>query len=69
MSFDIIDSREGMGGILENELQSPSIDIPSENENYNFIGIIIFGIISLILTIIALVIKNKYQKTKEVQAN
>ena len=66
MTFEIIDSREGMGGILDNEQQSPSIDSPTENDNYNLIGIIIFGIVALILAIIAIVIKSKYRKTKEI---
>ncbi|MGI0064920.1 MAG: hypothetical protein ACREAL_08655, partial [Nitrosopumilaceae archaeon] len=69
MTFVIIDSSEGMGGILENEQQLPSIDRPSENDNYNLIGIIIFGIVALILAIIAMVIKSKYRKTKEIQSN
>jgi hypothetical protein len=69
MTFEIIDSTEGIGGILENEQQSSSIDIPTENNNYNLLGIIIFGIVALLLAIIAIVIKNKYQKTKEIKSN
>jgi hypothetical protein len=69
MTFEIIDSSEGMGGILEDEQYLPSIDRPTENDNYNFLGVIIFGIVALILAIIALVIKTKYQKTKEIKSN
>ncbi|HEY7757357.1 MAG TPA: hypothetical protein VIA08_03910, partial [Nitrososphaeraceae archaeon] len=69
MIFEIIDSSEGMGGTLEDEQYLPSIDRPTENDNYNFLGVIIFGIVALILAIIAIVIKTKYQKTKEIKSH
>jgi hypothetical protein len=69
MTFVIIDSRDGMGGIIENQNQPPSIDRPTENDNNSIIGIIIFGIVALILAIIAIVIRYRYRKINEIQSN
>jgi hypothetical protein len=68
MSFVIDDSNSGMGGILKNDA-SPSIDVPTDGDRNPIFGIIIFVIVALILSIIAIVIKYRYQNINKIHAN
>ena len=65
MSFVIDDSSSGMGGILNNDVP-PSIDVSTDGDRNTIFGIIIFAIIILILSVVAIAVKSRYQKTLEI---
>ncbi|MEX1152036.1 MAG: cadherin-like domain-containing protein, partial [Nitrosopumilaceae archaeon] len=65
MSFVIDDSNSGMGGILHNDVP-PSIDVSIDSDRNTIFGIIILAIIILILSVVAIAVKSRYQKTLEI---
>jgi hypothetical protein len=54
-----------MGGILNNDVP-PSIDVSTDGDRNIIFGIIIFTIIILILSVVAIAVKSRYQKTLEI---